>query len=256
MRLYCLLILLILPWHAQAQPEDSVLQVADSVMVFSESPDAYYARPDDKALPDSASVQVRSVSQATIDRLNADPDLQYTSEPTVVETLWDRFLRWLVSLLNSMVDTATKTNWGRVITYVGVLAVLVVIIMTLLKVNAFKIFKGSETAQVPHHVLDENIHEMDFETLIQEALSGKDYRLAVRLLFLYALRMLSDGNYVHWTQGKTNHDYINELKGGDIKTGFTELNFFFEKAWYGNFAITDVMYARVRSTFDSWRRKV
>ncbi len=256
MRLYALLILLILPWSAPAQPEDSVLQAADSTMFFNESSETYSDRPDDKAQPDSASISVRSFSPDAIDRLKADPDLQYTSEPTVVETLWDRFLRWLMSLLNSMADTATSTNWGRVMTYVGVLAILIVIVMMLLKVNAFNIFKGNEAAQVPHHVLDENIHEMNFDTLIQEALSGKDYRLAVRLLFLYALKMLSDGNYVHWAQGKTNHDYINELKGGDIKTGFSELNYFFEKAWYGNFAITDMMYARVRSTFDSWRRKV
>ena len=126
----------------------------------------------------------------------------------------------------------------------------------ILKVNAYRIFYGDAALPISHQAIDENIHEMDFDRLIHDALAKQDYRLGVRLLFLFALKMLSDKNHIHWMQGKTNHDYLNELSAGDVKKGFSELNYFFEYAWYGNFLVTDGMYARVKQTFDEWRRSI
>ena len=120
--------------------------------------------------------------------------------------------------------------------YIVGIVLLTVLIMMLLKVNAFKVFYSGQGANTfTYSALDENIHEMDFEKLIQEATGKNDYRLGVRLVFLYALKMLSDKNLIHWDQGKTNHDYLDELSATEIKTGFNELNSYFEYAWYGNF---------------------
>ncbi len=127
----------------------------------------------------------------------------------------------------------------------------------LLKVDAFKVFFSGEGANTfKHDVLDENIHAMDFEKLIQEAVSRNDFRAGVRLQFLYALKMLSDKNMIHWDQGKTNHDYIDELKIAELKSGFHDLNYYFEYAWYGNFSITQKMFAEVQVIFNEWKGKI
>jgi hypothetical protein len=109
---------------------------------------------------------------------------------------------------------------------------------------------------MPHNVLDEYIHEMDFDKLIQEAIAQQDYREGIRLLFLKSLKMLADKNSIHWEQGKTNHDYVSELQATEIKTGFNQLNFYFEYAWYGNFLINRDMFQRVQQVFTVWREKV
>ena len=154
-------------------------------------------------------------------------------------------------------ENAVSTNWGRVLMYALGIVVLIVLIMMILKVNAFKVFYSGHGANTfKHTVLDENIHEMDFEKLIQEALAKNDYRLGVRLTFLYALKMLSDKNHIHWDQGKTNHDYLDELKVSDLKTGFNELNYYFEYAWYGNFKINSETFSNVQLIFNEWKGKL
>ena len=75
--------------------------------------------------------------------------------------------------------------------------------MMLLRVNAFKIFyKGEGESAVPYNILDENIHEMDFDTLIAEAVAKHDFRTGIRLLFLKGLKILADKNFVQWEHGR------------------------------------------------------
>jgi hypothetical protein len=100
------------------------------------------------------------------------------------------------------------------------------------------VFGKSTTQKIMHESdIEKNLIHVDFEKLIEEAIAKSDYRAGVRLVFLYALKMLSDKNHIHWNQGKTNHDYLDELKLAELKSGFSDLNYYFEYAWYGNFKI-------------------
>ena len=129
--------------------------------------------------------------------------------------------------------------------------------MLLLKVNAFQIFySGSDQGKQSYQVFHENIHEMDFDTLIREATERNEYRLATRLVFLYALKILSDKQLIDFKPGKTNHDYVEELPKGDLKTGLNELSFYFDYAWYGNFSINENQFQKVKQTFTFWKDKV
>lgn len=211
--------------------------------------------PDSTAPPDSSDIAVRDFNNKTLEELKSDPSLQYKEPPTIAESLWERFLLWLNQFWEAIFENAVETDWGRVLTYIIGIVIIVVLIMMVLKVNAFKVFYSGQGADTfRHQVFVENIHEMDFEKLIQEAIAQNDYRTGVRLVFLYSLKMLSDKNLIHWDQGKTNHDYINELKAPDLKTGFNELNYYFEYAWYGDFKINREVFSRVQSIFDEWKQ--
>lgn len=252
MRFVVACVLMMISFCARAQErQDSVSEDADTTATS-----AYATTPDDTALPDTVSITVRSFNAQTHQQLKADPELRYDVEATVAESLWDRFRRWVMDWISSLLDAATTTNWGKVFAYLFLFVAFIVIILMILKVNAFNVFYGEGASSGAQYAFEENIHEMDFEKLIQDALGKQDYRLGVRLLFLYGLKMLADKNHIHWMQGKTNHDYLNELSSGELKNGFSELNYFFEYAWYGNFAVTDGVYARVRQTFDDWRRRI
>ena len=209
------------------------------------------------ARTDSLNIKVRGFSEETLNQLKADESLHYKEAPTVAESLWDRLIMLLQQFFDSLFRSATTTDWGRVFSYAIGIVILIVVIMLILRVNAFQIFYSGHGARTMRYdVLDENIHEMDFEKLIQEAIALNDYRKAIRLLFLNALKILSDKQLVHWEQGKTNHDYLRELTVEDVKTGFNELNFYFEHAWYGNFAISQSTFTKVQSIFISWRERV
>lgn len=206
---------------------------------------------------DTLKIVKRSFSSDEVDKLKADPDLNYQQPPTVAESLWDRFKQWLAWFFESLFEKASTTDLGRLIMYTLAGIIAIVVIMMLLKVNAFKVFySGADQAKQPYQVFNENIHEMDFDKLIQEAVEKKEFRLATRLVFLHALKLLSDKHLIEFSAGKTNHDYVEELKPSDIKNGLNELSFYFDYAWYGNFSINDTQFQKIKNTFAQWRTKI
>lgn len=254
--LYFLFPVLLLTSLSFAQKSDTTFERLDEVII---SADSVYNEEDNtvyNAQPDSLAIDNRAFSQEEIARLKSDPDMDYKQPPTVAESLWDRFWAWIAQLLDGLFDKAVNTSWGRILVYAVGLAILIIVIMLVLKVNAFRVlYSGRGNAQ-KYQVLDENIHEMNFEKLIQEAMDQQDYRVGIRLLFLYALKLLSDKDLIHWESGKTNHDYVAELGKNDLKAGLNSLSFYFDYAWYGNFNISRDTFIKAQGTFTDWKSKL
>ena len=206
---------------------------------------------------DTLKIDARAFSLSDVERLKADPDLNYKQPPTIAESLWDRLKKLFVWFFESLFDKAVTTDLGQLIMYTIAAVLIIVGIMALLKVNAFKVFySGADQSRQAYKVFHENIHEMNFEKLIQEATDRKEFRLATRLIFLHALKILSDKHLIEFSAGKTNHDFVEELKVSDLKTGLSELSFYFDYAWYGNFLISDVQFERIKKTFSEWRNRI
>ena len=248
-RILVAVLLLSATLHVQAQE-------ADSVTVDSASSYADGERDHVYAAPDTSILEKKDFSEDKLRELKNDPDLNYEQLPTVAETLWDRILRWLAQFLNSFFDTAYETNWGRVLLYAGLIALIIFLVMMLLKVDAFRMFYGRSGTSQKLEAMEENIHEMDFEKLIQESIDQQNFRKAIRLRFLHALKLLSDRQLILWELGKTNHDYIGELERAELKNGLNELSFYFDYAWYGNFQVNRDTFNKVQATFQDFKDKL
>ena len=237
-------------FFCEGQDSDSVSYDSVESLIDSETDDSW-------APNDSANIEARNFNRATLDKLKADESLRYKEAPTIAESLWDRALLLMKQFLDSLLTGAVTTNWGRVFSYTLGVVLVIILIMMILKVNAFKVFySGQGASTIPYSALHENIHEMDFDKLIQEAIAEGDYRKGIRLLFLHSLKMLADKNFIHWEQGKTNHDYLSELTVTNLKDGFNELNYYFEYAWYGNFKVNHELFMKVQHAFADWRQRI
>ncbi len=249
--IWLLILILSLPTYSGAQDNDSINSTIDSLSSYFN--DSFTDAKDSRGVADSSNVVARNFNEQRLEDLNSDADLNYKEAPTVAETLWDRLLALLAEFVDSLFRNAVTTDWGRVFSYAIGLVLIAALIMMLLKVNAFKIFyKAEGVSPVPYQVLDENIHEMDFDKLISDAAANHDYRKGIRLVFLKSLKMLADKNFIQWEHGKTNQDYVQELKKESLRHGFHELNYYFEYAWYGNFSINHDMFQKVQSVFTEW----
>jgi hypothetical protein len=243
---------LVLPLCAIGQTDSVAVDSTDSLSAESEEETRIY-----DGASDTTRVGPRQFSAEAISRLKADEDLQYKEPPTVAESLWSRFLSYLSDMISELFNSAVKTNWGQLISYLLGLGLLIVIIMLILKVDAFKLlYKKEGAVTMRYNVLDENIHEINFENEIQLAISKNDYRKGVRLLFLHALKILSDKNYIAWEQGKTNHEYVAEVKEETLRKWLHQLSFYFDYAWYGNFSISREMFEKVNTIFVGWKAKI
>jgi hypothetical protein len=210
-----------------------------------------------KGANDSTLIDQKEFRDSEVQKLKADPELNYSEAPTVAESLWDRFLSLLNYLFRSLFEKATLTNLGRTLMYAVGLIALIIIIMALLKVNAFRVFyRNTDQGKFQYHVFHENIHEMNFDELIKDAVAKQDFRMATRLIFLYALKLLSEKHLILWHPGKTNHDYVEEVKENELKNGFSELSYYFDRAWYGNFHLSQDHYQKVYRLFENWKEKI
>lgn len=102
----------------------------------------------------------------------------------------------------------------------------------------------------------EDIFEMNFEKEIQKAVAEKNFRLAVRLLYLRTLRDLSDKNLISYTHEKTNADYLFQLAGTSYYKSFFRLTRDFEYTWYGQFELSQENFSFIQNDFSSFKQQL
>jgi hypothetical protein len=90
---------------------------------------------------------------------------------------------------------------------------------------------------------------MDFTKLIAQAVSLKDYRLAIRYYYLQVLQKLSSKGAIEFAPDKTNHEYLAELNGKPYKKDFAALTRHYEYAWYGEFEIGEQVFSAIQQKF-------
>lgn len=205
---------------------------------------------------DTTKIEERQFSEAQLEEYRADSDFDYGTRPTPELSLWERFKRWVAQLFRSLFYFGTETPWGKLLLYVGAISLIVAVVMRILKTKQKGILAGGGASLEYGGALDENIHEMDFPKLITDARNNRQFRKAVRLIFLYALKRLADSKMVEWEAGKTNYDYVSELEADNLRPHFGELSFYFDYAWYGDFKVDESTMRKVDGIFSKFNSEM
>ena len=92
----------------------------------------------------------------------------------------------------------------------------------------------------------------DYLKLIQQAVSNKNYRLAVRYHYLQTLQKLSAKEIILFSVDKTNHQYITELSAKSYKNEFVQLTLAYEYAWYGGFVTDEMIFKSLQTNFKNF----
>ena len=211
---------------------------------------------------DTGKLTIRHLDTAALNRYSRQPDFDYTHEKTEQQlSLWDRFWiwfwRWITRLLPRFSGGGGLASIFKIL-IIGAFAVLIVWLITrLFKIDLLKLFRKKKTEDgLPYTELTENIHEINFDEAINKALQDKNYRLAVRLLYLRSLKQLSDASLIHWRMEKTNLAYLNELEDPEYKRLFGALTVRFEYIWYGDFPINGEVYQNIDSLFRDFKGRL
>lgn len=100
---------------------------------------------------------------------------------------------------------------------------------------------------------EENIFSLDYAARIQSALSEKNYRLAIRLLYLSLLKDMADNNIINYKQGKTNREYLSEINNTPFYKSFHSLTRTFEYIWYGKFNLSESEFGQIENNFRNFK---
>jgi hypothetical protein len=221
------------------------------------------AFPANKKLPakvriDTSRIQAKKFNAGALQHFRSDKDFDYSGDAVNQgESLWSRFWHWLWNVLFGWVGRA---GFGKFLQYI-LLAISVLflayIIFKSLGIDAVKLIRGdARKVDIPYTETLENIHDINFDAEIENAVAQHNYRLAVRLLYLNCLKRLSDTNLIQWQIDKTNSAYVYELANPEQKQLFSLLTRRFEYVWYGNFSINKQTFGNVNQLFQTFIKQL
>ena len=216
-----------------------------------------------KAKPAAAVVRIDTNSKVTpakfdkeaISTYKEQKEFQYDKIGEQQLSLWDRFWMWFWQMVGDLFQGAASNPFSRYI-FIG-LGAGVVIFILIKVIGAENIFsrKPKETI-LPYDVLTENIHDIDYEQELQRLIAERKFRLAVRLLYLRALKKLSDAECIQWQPEKTNYNYLMEISKPELKNDFGKLTLQFDYIWYGDFPIDETKFEPINQSFNHFNSQI
>jgi hypothetical protein len=189
---------------------------------------------------DSSKIEVRQLNVSEQQKLLSDKDYKYDKIGPEPKSLWERLKEWFWRRVDELLDTKGGSIALNILKYILIIVAIVLIVFLLLKNDIRALFYGkSASIPIDFKEFNDDIHKINFNELIANALSEKDFKRAVRLHFLKLLKELTDKNLISWKIDKTNNDYLMELANSRYNKHFKELAISYEYIWYGDFQLDE-----------------
>ena len=206
---------------------------------------------------DSTIITVRKPSESEMTVFKKSKDYQYgVEESQVLDTWWKRLLRRLFNWFGNLFTGVGNPTFWKTAAYIFVASVVVYVTLKLMGVDFSGLYRKKNTNEIPYETLGENIHTIDFVNSIAEAITQKNYRLAVRLYYLKVLKELTDREMIDWRINKTNRSYVYELNSPTLRPDFEHITRQFEYAWYGDFPIDEEQFISIKNQFLTFSNSV
>ena len=201
-------------------------------------------------------IHFRQFDQEIIASLKSDEEFQYVKPtdkmPNFLNMIFQALFKWLVFILGN-----EALAWL-------VLILLIIIGVVGLGFAFYGIFGigktipifGPDAGTLDYTIKDENIHELNFIEEIDLAVDQLNYKKAIRLMYLYALKLLSDQHVIDWQPSKTNHDYVYEIQDQGFLQQFSQLGYYFEYVWYGDFSAEVTHYTAMNEALSGLKKRL
>lgn len=153
----------------------------------------------------------------------------------------------VAKLLRAVFGSEFAEEYTGLVLLCLVVVILVFLLWVLYKKRPELFMRSSRQAKVAYSVQQDTIYGVDFQQEIAEAIARRDYKEAVRLLYLQTLKQLSDAEKINWQLYKTPTEYIYELKSEALRASFRELTNRFLRVRYGNFEATEALFREMEA---------
>ncbi len=198
---------------------------------------------------DTSPLVVRTPPPDVLAPYRGDPAFDYERSVPERVSLWARIKAWVWEHIFRPLGASAMQPFWRFVYYAVVAGAMTFLLLRLLRMDVRGVFRGKRHRASTGDLFQEHPASLDLDARIEEAVAGSDYRRAVRLLYLKALRELDEQNLIVWRWEKTNQDYIDELRNASLRRPFVELTYLFEYIWYGAFPADAAAFGRMRRVF-------
>ena len=101
---------------------------------------------------------------------------------------------------------------------------------------------------------EENEIPADLNELLQQAINRSEYRLAIRYLYLKALKDLAGKGFLEISPSKTNFQYVSEVSRRHFANEFASLTLKYEYVWYGNYSVDENLFRQIQTDFNLFNK--
>ncbi|AKQ46713.1 hypothetical protein TH63_15535 [Rufibacter radiotolerans] len=204
-----------------------------------------------------APLQLRYPDAAKLKELRESRDFQYQQDLRPDLSFWQRWLQRIGQFINRVLEARSFQSFWKYVIYAFAIGITLYVVLKLFKVDFVGLFsRKAPAAAIAFETYRENIHEIDFKALIEEAEAQGDYRRAIRLHYLSTLKILTDQELIQWNPGKTNRSYVSELRNPALRRPFEHITQLFEYVWYGGSALSEQRFQVVRQAFQEFNRSL
>jgi hypothetical protein len=214
-------------------------------------------------LKDSSTVSTRMFSEKAIKTYQADKNFGYDSVLEPPKSLWERFWEWVYNQWGKLLDKIGKLlrinlrgEAFEIVLIFLMLAILTFFIYKILGMDKAGPFGKNNPSGLDYSLLEENLQNINFQQAIQDAVYEKNFRMAVRLLYLQSLKNLTDHKLINWQINKSDEAYIQELNGNLLQQSFIDITLQFESNWYGGIPIDENEFRTVSERFINFNEKL
>lgn len=200
---------------------------------------------------------VRNIPSGKIEKYLTDKDFIYERNYAPTTNFWEKIESWINRhLFSPLFKGHFFTLWDIIIYAIAITAIVLMIYYFAWSEKTGLFSKRAKAALAGIDITEENIHHVDFEKIINEAIAARQYRIAIRYLYLKSLRDLSLKGLIIWKSDKTNRDYINEMRPSVFGMLFKDITYLFDYAWYGNVEINETIFNRIKNTFEQFSKEL
>jgi len=222
------------------------------------------------SLNEQTTINVRYFDEQQLNQYKQEKEFQYIlgegNHNGIIENLKGlvkKIVIWLFSF-----SSETDFNWDvdgvllfkilEIILWVAILFFLIYGVLKILGLDFNSLFYKTTDVKptVQFNTIEEDIHEIDFNKSIEEAIADKNYRYATRLYYLKTLKLLADKELINWQKDKTNADYVFEIEKTKYSADFKTITKLFNYSWYGKVLFNKTTFNITQQNFVAFYNKL
>ena len=150
----------------------------------------------------------------------------------------------------------TFFKWFFIIAAVGILAFLILKFVgegNIFGRQSRRVFAPS--VQIDLERIEENLNDIELDPLIKQAITQKQFALAIRLYYLATIKELNISGAIQWKKDKTNREYTREMRPHRLSEPFRETTSIFERVWYGDAHVDEATFMLIQPAFQDLLKK-
>jgi len=251
-------------YDQETQTVDSLTQIVPADDESADGEDSYY--------PDTLKRDYRSIDYDSVRAINNDKGFYY-------KKYMDSLLRAIEARLKNIEERRNRDSIRRsgqsgkgqlrrdtyvddgifsgsglgIIFWILAIALFGYIVFKLFLSNA-SFFSGNRK-NIPANIkteAEENTGDPD--AMIRNAIKNRNYRLAVRYLYLQTLIRLSEKKFIRVNSNKTNYEYVREVRNQKFANEFASLTLKYEYVWYGEYTVDEKLFQQIHDSFTQFTK--